>query len=80
MRIIRCDFCGADIVNGGDDHVIPSDNGWCTVNGKKIDERWEKDICPMCMPAKKDKPMEQPLNNRERFKEATKKQEEQYGS
>ena len=69
MRIIRCDICGAEIEEGGKKHLIPTDNGWCTLNGTRICERWQQDICPMCMPIKKDKLQEQPKTNRDEFEE-----------
>ena len=67
MRIIKCDYCGAEIEDGGKNNTIPSDNGWTTLHGTKMCSRWEKDVCPMCQPTKKKKPMKQPKTNREAF-------------
>ena len=48
MRIIKCDFCGAEIEDGK--NIVPSDNGWTELSGVKLCERWRKDVCPRCMP------------------------------
>ncbi len=61
MRIIKCDFCGAEIETGGPDNVVPSDNGWVVIEGRKMAARYEQDCCPRCRPQKI-------TTNRERFK------------
>jgi len=50
MRIIKCDYCGAEIENGGPKHIIPSDNGWAVIKGLKFSRVWETDVCPQCVP------------------------------
>jgi len=50
MRIIKCDYCGAEIEDGGEKNIIPSDNGWVVIEGSKLCTRWKKDCCPRCIP------------------------------
>jgi hypothetical protein len=53
MRIRRCDFCGEEIIEKHHDankSNNPSDRGWCVLEGRKLCSRWEKDICPKCVP------------------------------
>ena len=50
MRIRKCDYCGAEIIEGGENHIVPEDEGWAIISGTKLCERWEKDCCPRCLP------------------------------
>jgi hypothetical protein len=53
MEIIKCDFCGAEIVSAHHETSksnVPSDKGWCELSGHKpICGRWKKDVCPNCV-------------------------------
>ena len=52
MKIIKCDFCGAEIEDGGKQNIIPMDNGWTVLEGSELATRWSKDVCPRCVPEK----------------------------
>lgn len=53
MRIVKCDFCGAEIIErhyDNDKCFNPSHFGWAELHGTKLCSRWEKDVCPNCLP------------------------------
>ena len=51
MRIIKCDFCGEEIEEGGKKDINPADTGWCTLDGgSKMFGKTGRDICPRCIP------------------------------
>jgi len=51
MRIIKCDYCGSEIEEGGEKNIIPADNGWVVIEGSSLCARWRKDCCPRCIPS-----------------------------
>jgi len=50
MRLIKCDYCGAEIEDGGEKYINPQDEGWCVVEGRKLSSTSRRDICPRCVP------------------------------
>ncbi len=52
MRIVKCDYCGAEITEKHHDIekcYNPSDKGWVTIQGRRLCIRWERDCCPNCL-------------------------------
>ncbi len=53
MTVVKCDFCGAEIVvrhHDIDKCSNHQDKGWAVLEGVKFTTRWEKDVCPKCLP------------------------------
>jgi len=51
MKIVKCDYCGAEVIYKHHDinqTKNPADIGWTTQQGRKLCSLWEKDICPNC--------------------------------
>ena len=52
MTIVKCAYCGAEIIEKHSDIEkchIPSDEGWVTIQGRRLCIRWEKDCCLTCL-------------------------------
>jgi len=61
MKIIKCDFCGAEVIvsHYDSDKIVNADReGWCEIKGRKPDNgvgtcpgaTCTKHICPRCIP------------------------------
>lgn len=55
MTIIKCDFCGTETEKGGEKNLVPYDYGWATLITRKMNVRYERDVCPHCVPEETNK-------------------------